>query len=163
MKKQFEILGLVIIIFLISVIYRERATPKLVMFPVTENKYNSGKEVMLYLFLFFSKNNCPPCLRVIEILNQPRESISVTGVIPEKELALVDEIRNALQIRFPIKTTKKWKRFLPNYTPTLYGVGRDGRIYFVLPCVGIEEHYLTEYLSEFERKAAYLLLSSKRK
>lgn len=71
MKKQLEVLALIIIIFLISVIYRERATPKLVMSPTIENENNSGKEVMLYLFLFFSKNNCPPCLRVIDILNQP--------------------------------------------------------------------------------------------
>lgn len=45
----------------------------------------------------------------------------------------------------------------------LIRAGRDGRIYFVLPCVGLEEHYLIEYLSEFERKAAYLLLSANKK
>lgn len=163
MKKQLAILALVIIIFSISIGYRERTIPKLAMFPLAENENNSGKQVLLYLFLFFSKNNCTPCLRVIDFLNQPGEGISVIGLIPEEELASIDEIRNALQIRFPIKSTKKWRRFLPNYIPTLFGVGRDGRIYFVLPCVGLEEHHLTEYLSEFKRKAAYLLFSTKRK
>jgi len=159
MKKQFVLLTLVSMIFLISIIYKEHTTPKLSTFPLGEKQDISEKEIMLYLFIFFARNNCPPCLRVIELLNQPAEGISVIGLVPEKEQGSIDESHDALHIKFPIKTSKQWRRFLPKYTPSLYGVGRDGQIYFVLPCVGTEDDYLLEYISEFKRKAAYLLLS----
>lgn len=162
MNRRLVILSLVVIIFLVSVIYRERATPVLVRFPVIENEPVLEEGPRLQLYLFFSRKSCPPCLRVIDILNQPRPGISVTGIIPEEEESSRGEIGNSLGIMFPIRTVSKWKKFIPNYAPTLFGVGQDGRIYFVLPCVGFEEHYLVEYLDEFERKAAYLLLPGKR-
>lgn len=162
MKRNHAVLISVFLIFLISVIYRERATPALARFPVIENEDVSKEEPKLNLYLFFSRKSCPPCLRIINLLNQPRPRISVVGIIPEDEGGSIEEVRNLLGVEFPVRTVKKWKKFIPNYAPTLFGVGQDGRVYFVLPCVGLEEHYLVEYLDEFERKAAFLLLPRRR-
>lgn len=160
MIKKLGFLAIVIIIYLSSVIYRDRVTPVFTSFPLGDAPLNTENEPVLYLYLFFSKNSCPPCLnKVIDILNQPREDISVMGIIPEKDSALIDDIRSTLGINFPIRTMKRWKRYVPNYYPTLYGVGRNGRIYIVLPCVGLEDEFLCKYLSEFQRKSGYLLLS----
>lgn len=123
MRRLLSILALVIILYLISIIYRLNTTPVLQRFPVEDvlEKHNNN-QAKLYLFLFFSKNNCLPCLRVIDILDQSVEGISVLGIIPEKELQLREEICHTFNIRFPLKSVKRWKRFIPNYAPTLYGV-----------------------------------------
>ncbi|MCR4410107.1 MAG: hypothetical protein QHH43_07875 [Candidatus Saccharicenans sp.] len=162
MKRSPLVLRFVFLIYLFSVNYKERTSQVLARFPVIENEDVSKEGPRLNLYLFFSRRGCPPCLRVIDLLNQPRPGISVVGIIPEDEGGSIEEVRNSLGVEFPVRTVKKWKKFIPNYAPTLFGVGQDGRVYFVLPCVGLEEHYLVEYLDEFEHKAAFLLLPGKR-
>ena len=80
------------------------------------------------------------------------------GIVKEEELKFLDEIRETTGAKFPIKSIKKWKKYRPNYAPTLYGVGSDGKIYFVIACTALEENYWRAYVDEFMRKAEYLLL-----
>jgi len=151
------ILGAVIILYLSSIIYRERVTPVTTNFPVRRLEEEFRGEVKLNLILYFSIKNCPPCLKVIDFLNEPPDGVRVVGIVPEKEIQLLDEIRQTTGAEFPIYSFKRWKRYDPIYAPTLFGVGPDGIIYFILPCVGLEETYLPGYLAEFMRKARYLL------
>ncbi len=158
MKKFWFTLAVVIILFLSSLIYREKVTPITINFPIRQLEQISSAETELNLILFFSLKNCPPCLRVIDFLNNPPGGTRVIGVVPEKELPLLDEIRQTSGARFPIYSSRKLRKYCPIYAPTLYGVGPDGTIYFRLPCIGTEEAYLPGYLSEFMRKASYLLI-----
>jgi hypothetical protein len=157
MRKLFMILMGVIILYLSSIIFRERMTPIITHFPVKRLGEELSGEVKLNLILYFSMNNCPPCLKVIDFLKEPSDGIRVVGIVPEKEIPLLNEIRQTTGADFPIYSVKRWKRYRPIYAPTLFGVGPDGIIYFMLPCVGLEEIYLREYLAEFMRKAHYLL------
>lgn len=161
MKKLITILMGVIILFLSSVIYRERITPLTTHFPVKHFGEDPNEEVQLNIILFFSVNNCPPCLKVIDFLNKLSDKIRVVGIIPEKEMPILNEIRKTTGAVFPIYSFKRWKRYRPIYAPTLFGVGPDGIIYFMLPCVGLEEFYLSMYLDEFMRKAQFLLRAPK--
>lgn len=158
MKRLIYVLIGVIILYLISVIYRNDITPILIDFPVEDLVINPESEVKLYLVLFFSRKNCPPCVQqVVEYLNHPRENVQVIGIIKKEEINFLDEIRELTGAEFPIKTLKKWKKYRPNYAPTLYGIGRDGKVYFIFACTAIEEIYLRVYINEFLKKADYLL------
>ncbi|MDD8019836.1 MAG: hypothetical protein PHU81_01435 [Acidobacteriota bacterium] len=86
-----------------------------------------------------------------------RYHVRVLGIIRDEEIKNPDEISEITGARFPTKSFRKWKKYRPNYAPTLYGVGNDGKIYFVLACTGFEESYLRSYVDEFMRKADYLL------
>lgn len=147
----------VIILYLSSIIYRERVTPVTAHFPVKRLGEDFRSEIKLNLILFFSMKNCPPCLKVIDFLNKTPDGVRVAGIVPEKEMQLLNEIRQTTGAGFPIYSFKRWRRYHPIYAPTLFGVGPDGNIYFILPCVGLEENYLSGYLAEFMRKAGYLL------
>lgn len=147
----------VVILYLSSIIYREKMTPITIRFPIKNTEGAARGEIQLNLFFFFSMNHCRPCLKVIDFLNQPSDRIRVIGIVPEKESSFINDIRQTTGARFPIQSFSGWKRYRPNYAPSLYGVGPDGKIYFVLPCVGLEEAYLSGYLAEFVRKAGYLL------
>lgn len=157
MRKLLIILVGVIVLYLSSVIYREKTTPITANFPLERLGKEFRCKIKLNLILFFSMKNCLPCLKVIDFLNEPPEGVRVVGILPEKEIQLLNEIRQSTGAGFPIYSFKSWKRYAPIYAPTLYGVGPDGNIYFMLPCIGIEEVYLPGYISEFMRKVVYLL------
>jgi hypothetical protein len=159
MKILKAILVVVIMLFLSSIIYRQGVTPIMVDFPIERLRQRPAGDARLSLILFFSMNNCRSCLKVIDFLNKPYERVQVAGIVPEQEMQFINEIRLTTGADFPIYSLKKWKRYDPIYAPTLYGVGPDGNIYFILPCVGLEESYLPSFLSEFIRKANYLLRS----
>jgi hypothetical protein len=157
MRKLLMVLAGVVILYLSSVIYREKVTPITTHFPVKNLGEETRGDIQLNLVLFFSMKNCQPCLKVIDLLNQPPDGINVVGIIPEKEIGIVREIRQSTGAAFPIYSFKGWRRYHPNYAPTLFGIGPDGNIYFILPCVGLEETYLSGYIAEFMRKAGYLI------
>lgn len=157
MKKLIIIFVAVFIIYLISIIYRERERPITTDFPLERLGEESDSGVKLYLILYFSMKNCQPCLKVVDFLNDPPEGVKVIGIVPDEEIQLTNEIRQATGAKFPLYRLKQWIRYDPIYAPTLYGVGRDANIYFMIPCVGLEEIYLSGYLAEFMRKANYLL------
>lgn len=161
MKKILYILVGVIVLYLSSIIYRERLTPITARFPVERLGKDTRGEIRFNLVLYFAMNNCRPCLKpVVDFLNEPHDKVRVIGIIPENEIHLISHVRNATGARFAIYSSKKWRRYDPFYAPTLYGVGPDGNIYFILPCVGLEESYLSGYFDEFMRKTKRLFHDS---
>lgn len=163
MKELLLILAGVAVLFLSSLLYREKVTPITINFPAKQLEQESITEKKLNLILFFSIKNCPPCLRVVDFLNNSPEGTRAFGVVPEKELPLLDKIRQTTGVRFPVYGSRKFKKYCPVYAPTLYGVGPDGTIYFMIPCTGMEEDFLPRYLSEFVKKAFYLLYGPRRR
>lgn len=160
MKKLLIAFIAVVIIFLTSIIYRNHFTPILVNFPIKEltKSSDSRMDTSFYLVLFFSRNNCSPCVQqAANSLNDLPENIMVLGVVKDEEIQFVDYIKRQMGIKFPVKTIKNWNKFRPNYGPTLYGVDAEGKVFLVLPCIGLEENYLPSYLDEFLRKAGHLL------
>jgi hypothetical protein len=111
-----------------------------------------------YLVLFFSKNNCEPCLDVINVLNRLTEPFSVIGFVPEKELEDEEELRNKTNANFKLRGLKRYKKFIPPYAPTLFGVSQNNEIFFILPSVPNETNYLEQFLADFHHKAYPLLV-----
>ena len=107
MKRLIYFLAAVIVLYLISAIYRYQVTPILINFPVDELGIIPKKEVRLNLVLFFSRKNCPPCVQhIINYLNEAPESIQVVGIVKEEEIKFLDEIRETTGAKFPIKSIK---------------------------------------------------------
>ncbi|PMP93811.1 MAG: hypothetical protein C0168_10940 [Candidatus Aminicenantes bacterium] len=162
-KLLLIILAWVVALFLSSLLYREKVKPITINFPTRQLDQESINEKKLNLVLFFSIKNCPPCLRVVDFLNNAPEGTRAFGVVPEKELLFLDEIRQTTGVKFPVYGSGKFKKYCPVYAPTLYGVGPNGTIYFMIPCTRMEKDFLPGYLSEFIRKAFYLLFGPERK
>ena len=159
MKNYVIGLLLVGILFLSSVVYKKDREPILQKFPVEKVLKKSGKETPhFYIYIFFSKRNCHTCLRVIDVLNDLPEYFIVRGIVPRNELEDEKELREISRAKFKLlPLEKKYKRFLPLYWPTIYGVDSQGIIYFVLPGVPDEKGYLKQFLTEFYYKTYNLL------
>ncbi len=83
----------------------------------------------------------------------------VTGIVPDEELENETDVRNTTGATFKLVGTKgTYKRFVPHYTPTIFGVSRNGKILFVLPGVAGAKTYLYDFLTNFYGKSIELLL-----
>lgn len=148
------------VIFLGSVIYKIESLPILGHFPI--EKLQAEKEnSQIYLILYFSSKNCLPCLEIIETLNQLPSQYKVIGLVPGTELKFEDELRNISGARFILKSLKIYKKYLPYYAPSLLGINRQGKIFFILPGVPGENAYLGQFLESFLRRADSLLTNPK--
>jgi len=112
----------------------------------------------LYLYLVFTKKNCYDCLRVIDVLNNLQKPFIVTGIVPKSDLKDEMVLRDDTGATFKlIEYNKEFGKYNNNYAPTLYGVGQNGNIYFILPGVPNEKDYLKQFLESFYYKAISLL------
>jgi thioredoxin-related protein len=139
----------VIIIFLLSVVYKQQNTMIFSKFPIDVQEKMSGQssEVPLYLFLFFSKSNCSTCLdEVVKVLNGLTPPFFVLGVVPGNELEDEVEFRRITKAAFPLSSFAKYIKYVPSYTPTLIGVASSGKILFVLPGISMQSGYLRDFL-----------------
>ena len=137
----------VVILFLGSLFYKEQQAMVCLHFPVPEDllkeKSATASEVPIYLFLFFSKKDCIPCLlQCVEILNTLPSQFIAAGIVPEEELNDEPGLRSKTGASFPFYSYKKYRKYLPWHTPTLFGVSPSGKIIFVLPGVQGQEAYL---------------------
>ncbi|UCH97680.1 MAG: hypothetical protein JSV88_12750 [Candidatus Aminicenantes bacterium] len=150
------------IVVLISFMYRDSKNPILRNFPL-ENKperITSG-EPPLYLYIFFSRNNCPDCLDAIQALNELNPPFVVTGIVPVNELKNEADLRNTTGAVFNLIGFKdSHKPFNPSYKPAIYGVTGSGKILFILPGVPGEKNYLNDFLINFYSKSIELLIPS---
>jgi hypothetical protein len=121
MKKYIISLVIVGYIFFISWIYKLLTNPLLIQFPVEQNVETTDSST-LFLLLFFSINNCSPCLDVIDTLNSLSTEFSVIGVVPDIELESESEVRRITGATFPLDSLNNFKKYIPHYAPTLYGV-----------------------------------------
>jgi hypothetical protein len=102
-------------------------------------------------------NNCYPCLDVIATLNQLSNQYKIIGLVPEEEMLIEEELRKMTGALFELKSSERYKRYLPNYAPSLFGINQKGEIFFILPGVPGENAYLRQFLESFLRKASPLL------
>jgi hypothetical protein len=145
----------VIILVLASVIYKNEKSPTPhVRFPVSQEETKRGTvDVPLYLYVFFSKQNCSDCLESIEALNYLPSQYVVTGIVPEMELKN-DEmgLRRMTGATFPLISASAYKKHIPWYTPCIIGVSPKGVVIFELPGVPGEKEYLVKYLDSLYEK-----------
>lgn len=133
----------VVILFLVSIVYKQQNTMVCHHFPVPESLKKKSDEVPLYLFLFFSKNDCIPCLvEIVEVLNTLPSRFCAAGIAPGEELKDEQELRLLTGASFPLYSYQKYKKYLPWHTPTLFGVSPSGKIIFVLPGIPEQGDYL---------------------
>lgn len=124
----------VIFVFLGSIIYKQQHTMVCYHFPVPESLIKRSEEGTFYLFLFFSKNDCTQCLlEMVEVLNKLPPQFCPAGVVPGEELKNESELRRLTGASFSLYSFREYKKYLPWYTPTLFGVSPAGKIIFVLP------------------------------
>jgi hypothetical protein len=152
----------VCIIVIFSFSYKGSRSLILSKFPVEPHpgEITSG-EPPLYLYFFFSRHNCPVCLEAIEILNQLPPQFVVTGIVPVNELQDEADFRNATGAEFKLISFKKsYRRFIPHYTPAVFGVKSNGDLLFILPGVPGEKEYLYDFLINFYSRSIELLLAT---
>ncbi len=149
---------------LLSFVYRNSRQNVLQRFPVESagNKLETGG-ARLYLFIFFSKNNCHVCLEAIRVLNGLGAPYVVTGIVPVKELWDEAGLRGVSGAEFPLVSIgREHVKFNPHYTPSIFGVSARGRILFVLPGVPGEGKYLHDFLTNvYSRTLEVLIEDSK--
>jgi hypothetical protein len=142
----------VIILVLCSILYKSEMTRN--RFPVVLNAEarNDGVDVHLFLHVFFKKKNCPDCMEIIDVLNHLPPQFVVTGIVPQDELKDEKGFRRITGAAFPLISAKKYKRYIPLYSPAIIGVSPDGDILFVLPGVPGEKAYLEKFLDSLYNK-----------
>lgn len=150
---------MVCILALSSYIYKLNKTNIFYKFPYKKlNKINDEMKDSLHLFLFFSMKNCPPCLDIIDVLNDLENNFQVIGIVPKQELLIEKDLRRITGAKFRLESVEKYQRFMPIYAPTIVGVSSQKTILFVLPAVPYEKEYLRQFLTEFHRKAYPILM-----
>ena len=143
----------VIILFLGSVVYKQENTMVCHHFPVPERIKKTTIGAPFYLFLFFSKNDCIPCVvEIVEVLNTLPSQFCSSGIVLEKELEDEKGLRQLTGASFPLYTYQKYKKYLPWHTPTLFGVSPGGKVIFVLPGIQGKISYLRNFLASIYGK-----------
>lgn len=116
--------------------YSVNDTNKTFSLPLSTDEIKTDGTPKLLLLVFFSRNNCRDCLGIIDVLNNmPSSQFIVRGVIPDKELENIEEVRTITNAVFPIQGEKKFKNFTPKYSPAIVGASVKGDLFFILPGV----------------------------
>jgi len=99
-------------------------------------------------------------LEIIKSLNRLPKKYKVIGVIPEAEFTNEDSlefIRENLESEFEIIKMNKFRKYIPQYAPTLIAVSKSKKIMFVLPAVPNEKEYFSRFIDSFYARALPLL------
>jgi len=113
--------------------------------------------VKIYLIFFFSGQNCPPCLEIIDSLNHLGPPCQVIGLVPREELKSASRLRNLLGVKFELFPLEEFSRFRPNYYPSLFGMNKKGDILFILPGLPGGKTYFSTFLKTFLARAEPIL------
>lgn len=151
MRFQYLLIGLlgVVILFLGSVVYKQHRMGVFQHFPIPGNVKNKTNDAQpqLYLFLFFSKNDCIPCLEEIsEVLDSMSSQFIIIGIIPDEELKNEEELRRLTGFTFPFFNYQQFKKYLPWHSPTLLGVTPGGDVIFMFPGITSQKVFLENFL-----------------
>jgi len=150
----------VVIVVLASILYKEKYSLRN-RFPLPEEMSTFETKAPLILFVFFSKNNCPDCLEIIDVLNNLPPHFAVFGIVPENELRDENELRRITKAAFPLMSVSKYREHIPWYAPTVVGVSPvNGDILFTLPGVPGEKAYLGSFLDALYTKIYPILLTA---
>jgi hypothetical protein len=160
MKNYVIVLLTVLVVVLTSFLYKGNKEKLYDNFPI-ERLEDPNVEIPFHIYIFFSKGDCPPCLEIINVLNQLPAQFKVTGIIPENELGDIKEIRQSTGATFKLIGRGRFARYIPNYTPTLLGMSESGQIFFVLPSVPGQNGFVEKFLNQFYNKIYPRLLQEK--
>ena len=153
---------LVAILVLSSIIFKNEMSPSpRNKFPVLAEFMRGDVEVPLFLYVFFSKNNCIDCLGIIETLGRLPSHFVVIGLVPQSQLENEKELREITGAAFPLISAAKYKKYIPWYTPTIIGVSPERDILFVLPGVPGEKEYLLHFLDSLYERVYPIFLEKK--
>ncbi len=154
---------IVVILVLSSLLYKYHTTENKTLSVVYPVEFEEpDKSPKLHLYVFFSKKNCQDCLGIIEVLNVlPPSQFTVKGVVPDKELDDIKEIRSITGATFSIEGDKKFRKLIPKYTPAVAGLSKKSDLVFILPGVPGEKEYLEKFLYSFYQKVYPFLLTIK--
>ena len=120
---------------------------------------NESGEPPLYLFIFFSRNNCHTCMDSIQVLNELPPKFVVTGIVPANELENETDLRAASGAAFKLTAFNEgYRRFSSHYSPSIYGVSGNGNVLFIMPGVPEQKGYLYNFLVNFYGKSFQLLI-----
>jgi len=162
MKKLSVIFLILLNIVILSFLYKAINISRLISFPLKDIKKISDEKKIkpeLFLFLYFSQNNCHSCLEIIKVLNKVEKQFKVIGVVPPEEFINKKLIRSITGATFKIvKLDSEYKRFSPSYFPSIMGVNRSGRVLFVLSSIPYETEYLKSFLTIFYARSYGLLI-----
>ncbi len=160
MKNYIIGILIVFVLFLCSLFYKNNNQSNFECFPIPKSLIAQSEHPILYIFIVFSKDNCSDCLGIIDVLNNLPSNFIVCGIVNKEEMKDENEFRTIIGANFQLKTSfSKLTKFSPNYTPTIIGVGQNGKIYFVLPGVPNEKEYLEKFLNDFYTRAFPLLMT----
>jgi len=150
--KNFVIIFLIVVISVLSsFLYKNSKTPIYKGFPVEKITANEN-EVPFVLYIFFSKKNCKDCLEVIHVLNELSPPFMVFGVVPGSELKDESKLRKITGAVFPIISNRGYKKYIPPYSPSIVGMSKDGKIYFVFPGIPGMNEFLKNFIFVFYQK-----------
>jgi len=160
MNKYLVISIIVILLLFVSYLYKHSSESIFSSFPNTFIRSNHSASAPLYLFFVFTRNTCPPCMDIVELLNRLDEHFIVTGIIPEKDIELKDSLISEYNIKFNVVSLKGKKRILPYFNPTIMGVTKSRKILFAIPCVAGMNSFFEIYLNDFYRRAQQNLIQN---
>ena len=163
MKKKilYTSFFLSIILLLISIIYRESNSSCLKNFPLLPKTKKHEEIIYFHLYVFFQSNNCSLCLDTIKELNDLPEHFKIIGVIPDKEYtdeSILKTIRTQIGFKYDLAKLSDFKKFRPNYTPTIIGCSQKGKVFFVFPCVPKSKYFLKTFITSFYDRSFTLLI-----
>jgi hypothetical protein len=100
--------------------------------------------------------------RKIYIINNKTPTTTIEHMLKGKFQVINSQEKGHLSEHadFDLNSLNKFKKYLPNYAPTLFGVGQKGKIFFLIPGVPGENSYLKQFLESFLRRASSLLKDS---
>jgi hypothetical protein len=143
----------VAVLFVGSVVYKQQNTMVCYHFPVPESLKKQTEAVPFYIFLFFSRNDCIPCLvEIVKVLDTLPSQFCVAGIVPEDELKDKRGLMRLSGASFPFYSNQEYKKYLPWHTPTLFGVSPSGKIIFVLPGIPGQRTNIKHILSSIYGK-----------
>ncbi len=160
MKNYLIVFLMVVILALTSIIYKNSKSSIYDDFPLKKIS-TADVDAPLFLYVFFSKNNCSDCMQVIDVLNQLPIQYKVVGVVPGNELEKESELRRMTKVEFQLISLEQYKKYVPPYAPSILGISQKGKIYFILPGVPKAKEYLQKFLAEFHHKVYPALIQLK--
>jgi hypothetical protein len=104
----------VAVLFVGSVVYKQQNTMVCYHFPVPESLKKQTEAVPFYIFLFFSRNDCIPCLvEIVKVLDTLPSQFCVAGIVPEDELKDKRGLMRLSGASFPFYSNQEYKKYLP--------------------------------------------------